>query len=63
MINSLIYLLSRFEMSINTDISILRFYEYIENISKIMMDILKKNIDRAKIIKNSLKCLENLLKK
>ena len=51
MINSLIYLLSRFEMSINTDISILRFYEYIENISKIMMDILKKILMEQKLLK------------
>ena len=38
------------KISVITDISILRFYGYIGDIS---MDILEKNIDRLKIVKNS----------
>ena len=51
MINSLIYLFSRFEISINTDISILRFYGYIKNINKIIMNILKKILMEQKLLK------------
>ena len=52
MINSLIYLLSRFEISINTDILVLRFYGYIKNISKISMNILTKISMEQKLLKN-----------
>ena len=41
-----------------TNISVLRFYGYIGDISA---DILEKNIDRLKIVKNSWKCNENLI--
>ena len=43
--------IQRFEISINTVISILRFYRYIKNIN----EYFEKNIDNMKIIKNSLK--------
>ena len=38
------------KISVITDISVLQFYGYIGDIST---DILEKNIDRLKIIKNS----------
>ena len=40
---------SRFEISVNTDISIFGFYGFIENIG----GYLNKNINKAKIIQNS----------
>ena len=48
----------RFELSINTDVSVLRFYKYIKNIG----GCFEKNIDEAKIIQNSWECLKNLQK-
>ena len=51
-------LLARMKISVITDISVLRFYGYIEDIST---DILEKNIGRLKIVKNSWKCKENLI--
>ena len=41
-----------------TNISVLRFYGYIGDI---LTDILEKNIDRLKIVKNSWKYNENLI--
>ena len=49
------------KISVIMDISVLRFYGYIEDISDISMDILEKNIDRFKIVKNSWKYKENLI--
>ena len=46
------------KISIIMDISVLRFYGYIGDISA---DILEKNIDKHKIVKNSWKCKENLI--
>ena len=39
----------KFEISVNTDISVLRFYGYIENINAYF----NKNINRTKIVQNS----------
>ena len=39
----------RFEISVNTDISVLEFYGYIKNIGRYF----DKNIDRIKIVQNS----------
>ena len=46
------------KISVIMDISVLQFYGYSGDISA---DILEKNIDRLKIIKNSWKCKENLI--
>ena len=46
------------KISVITDISVLRFYGYIGDISAY---ILEKNIDRLKIVKNSWKCKKNLI--
>ena len=51
-------LYTRMKISVITDISVLRFYRYIGDISA---DILEKNIGKLKIIKNSWKCKENLI--
>ena len=40
-----------FEISINTDVSVLRFYRYIGNIGKISMDILTKISMEWKLLK------------
>ena len=42
---------SLFEISVNTDISILGFYGYIENIGEILVDILTKILVRQKLFK------------
>ena len=44
-------LMLRFEISVNTDISILGFYEYIKNIGKISMDVLTKMLIKRKLFK------------
>ena len=49
------------KISVITDISVLRFYEYIGYIGDMSADILKKNIDKLKIVKNSWKYKENLI--
>ena len=41
------------KISLISDISVLRFYGYIGYIGDISADILEKNIDRLKIVKNS----------
>ena len=51
-------LLARMKISVITDISVLRFYGYIGDIST---DILEKNIGKVKIVKNSWKCKKNLI--
>ena len=48
----------RMKISVITNISIFRFYGYIEDISA---DILEKNIDTLKIVKNSQKYKENFI--
>ena len=52
---------ARFEILVNTDISILGFYRYIGNIGEISLDILTK-ISIRQIIQNSCKYLEKLQK-
>ena len=42
---------SLFEISVNTDISVLEFYRYIENIGEILVDILTKILVRWKLFK------------
>ena len=49
---------SRMKISVIMDISVFRFCGYIGDISA---DILEKNIDRLKIVKNLCKCKENLI--
>ena len=51
----------RMKISVITDISVLRLYEYIGYIGDMSADILKKNIGKLKIIKNSWKYKENLI--
>ena len=41
------------KISVITDISVFQFYRYIEYIGDISVDILKKNIGKLKIVKNS----------
>ena len=53
------WLRPQFEILVNTDISVLGFYGYIENIG----GYFKKNIGKVKIIQNSWKYLEKLQKK
>ena len=43
----------RMKILVITDISVFRFYGYIKYIEDISADILEKNIDRLKIVKNS----------
>ena len=45
------YLKAWFEILVNTDISILGFYEYIGNIGKISVDILTKILVKQKLFK------------
>ena len=49
------------KISVIMDISVLRFYGYIGYIGDLSADILGKNIDRLKIVKNSWKCKENFI--
>ena len=58
---SLVVFQPRMKISVIMDISVLRFYGYIGNIRDISADILKKNIGRLKIVKNSWKYKENLI--
>ena len=44
---------ARMKISVITDISVLRFYEYIGYIENISIDILTQNISDVKINKNS----------
>ena len=46
------YMQSMMKISVITDISVLRFYRYIEYIGDILTDILKKKIDKPKIDQN-----------
>ena len=46
------YMQSMMKISVITDISVLRFYRYIEYIGDILTDILEKKIDKPKIDQN-----------
>ena len=46
------YMQSMIKISVVTDISVLRFYRYIEYIGDILTDILEKKIDKPKIDQN-----------
>ena len=46
------YMQSMMKISVITDISVLRFYRYIEYIRDILTDILEKKIDKPKIDQN-----------
>ena len=57
--NNFIHSSPKFEILVNTNISILGFYGYIKNIG----GYFDKNIDNIEMVQNSCKCLENFQKK